>query len=169
VGAAFPIGYRFLADEAVPGGLTLEGTLPFARALVRAGVTYLSVMIGCYDSFSLPSYLEEDRKERFMAPFAGAIKAAVPGVPVVAAGRIQSPEAAESILRDGTADLIGLGRVILADPLWPRKARGEIEGPINACTPTCSLCMKRIVAQRPAYCGRWPAERRERFLQRVGG
>jgi hypothetical protein len=33
---------------------------------------------------------------------------------------------------------------------------------------TCSLCMKRIVAQRPAFCGRWPAERRERPLRRIG-
>jgi hypothetical protein len=31
------------------------------------------------------------------------------------------------------------------------------------------LCSKRIIAQKPAYCARWPKERRERFLRRVGG
>ncbi len=169
VGESFPVGYRFLADEHVPGGLTLEDTVPFARALAREGVAYLSVVTGCYDSFALPRYLEEDRKEGFMAPFAASIRAAVPGLPVVAAGRIQRPETAEAILRDGMADLVGLARVLFADPLWPRKARGEIAEPIRRCTPNCTLCTKRIVAQRPAYCGCWPKERRVRFLERVGG
>ncbi len=168
-GAGFPVGYRFLADECVPGGLTLAETTPFAGELARAGVDYLSVMIGCYDSFSLPGYVEADREEGFMAPFAGTIRAAVPGVPVIAAGRIQRPETAERILREGMADLVGLARVIFADPLWPRKASGEILEPINPCAPTCSLCTKRIVEQKPAFCARWPEERRERFLERVGG
>ena len=169
VGADFPVGYRFLADECVPGGLSLDETTPFARELARAGAAYLSVMIGCYDSFALPGYVEEDRKEAFMAPFAGAIRAAVPGVPVIAAGRIQRPETAERILREGTADVVGLARVIFADPLWPRKASGEIGEPINPCSPTCSLCTKRIVEMKPAFCARWPKERQDRFLERVGG
>ncbi len=169
VGESYPVGVRFLADEFVPGGLTLDDTLPFARELARAGATYLSVMIGCYDSFVLPRYIEADRREGFMAPYAGAVRAAVPGVPIIAAGRIQRAATAEAILRDGLADLIGLARVIFADPLWPRKVRGEVPGPIRSCTPTCNLCMKRILAQRPAYCGRWSKERREAFLERVGG
>jgi 2,4-dienoyl-CoA reductase (NADPH2) len=169
VGEAIPVGYRFLADEYVPGGLTLAETVPFAQELDRAGVTYLSVMTGCYDAFALPGYVEDDKKEAFMVPFAKAIKEAVPGVPIVAAGRIQSPETAEAILRDGAADLVGLARVILADPLWPRKALGELGEPINPCTPGCMLCTKRIKEQKPAYCGRWPKERRERFLEQVGG
>jgi 2,4-dienoyl-CoA reductase (NADPH2) len=169
VGATFPVGYRFLADECVPGGLTLIDTIPFARELVRAGVTYLSVMTGCYDAFPLPHYAEEDAKEGFMAPFAHAIRLAVPGVPIMAAGRIQSPEVAEGILRSGMADLVGLARVLFADPLWPRKALGELKELINPCTPGCLLCRKRVQEQRPAYCGRWPKERRERFLERVGG
>jgi 2,4-dienoyl-CoA reductase (NADPH2) len=169
IGAGFPLGYRFLADECVPGGLTLDETTPFARELVRGGVDYLSVMIGCYDSFALAGYVEADRKEGFMAPFAGAVRAAVPGTPVIAAGRIQSPETAERILQEGLADVVGLARVILADPLWPRKASGEIREPINPCAPTCSLCTKRIVEMKPAYCARWPKERQEMFLSRVGG
>jgi len=169
VGPGFTIGYRFLADEYVPGGLTLTETIPFARALADAGVAYLSVVTGCYDAFGLPDYLDADVKEAFMAPFAHAIREAVPGVPIVAAGRIQTPAVAEALLRDGKADLVGLGRVLLADPLWPRKAGGERPEPIAPCTPNCQLCMKRIKAQKPAYCGRWPLARREAFLARVGG
>jgi 2,4-dienoyl-CoA reductase (NADPH2) len=169
VGSDFTVGYRFLADEYVPGGLTLAETVPFARELAAAGVDYLSVMVGCYDSFGLPGYLEDDRKEGFMAPHAQAIKQAVPSVPVIAAGRIQTAETAERILQDGMADLVGLGRVLLADPAWPRKVRGELNEPVITCNPACAFCLKRIVKQRPAFCGRWPKQRRREFRERVGG
>ena len=169
VGDGFPVGVRFLADEYVPGGLTLDQTRPFALELARAGATWLSVMAGCYDSFALPGYVEDDRREGFMAPFAAAIKQAVPTMPVIAAGRIQRPETARALLSDGAADLVGLGRVLFADPQWPRKAGGQVPEPIIDCTPNCSLCLKRIMEQKPAFCVRWPRERRERFLQRVGG
>ena len=167
VGDELPVGYRFLADECVEGGVTLDETVPFAVELAGAGAAYLSVMVGCYDS--PPQYVVDDRREAFMAPFAAAVKEAVPATPVIAAGRIQRPETARRILDDGVADLVGLGRVAFADPLWPRKASGEITEPTTACAPGCSLCMKRIMEQKPAYCARWPKERRERFLERVGG
>jgi 2,4-dienoyl-CoA reductase (NADPH2) len=169
VGAGFMVGYRFMADEYVPGGLTLEATLPFAQELARTGVTYLSVMTGCYDAFPLAEYQKADAKEAFMVPFARAIKEALPDLPVVAAGRIQNPETAEVLLREGHADLVGLARVLLADPLWPRKAKGEIREAINPCTPGCMLCTKRVMEKKPAYCGRWSRTRREAFLARVGG
>ena len=169
VGPDFPIGYRFLADECVPGGLTLADTVPFAQELARAGIDYLSVMIGCYDAFGQLEYQAADAKEGFMAPFAQEIKRAVEGIPIVVAGRIQSPERAEALLREGQADLVGLARVLFADPLWPRKARGGAMGPITACLPGCMICNRRIMAQKPAYCGQWPKERRDRFLERIGG
>jgi 2,4-dienoyl-CoA reductase (NADPH2) len=169
VGVDYPVGYRFMADEYVPGGLTVADTQPFAQRLAKIGVAYLSVMAGCYDSFNAPNYLADDRNQGFMVPFAHAIKQAVPHIPIIAAGRIQDPATAEAALRDGMADLVGLGRVLFADPLWPRKARGEIAEAINPCQPSCTLCTKRIVEQKPAYCARWSEELRQRFLARVGG
>jgi 2,4-dienoyl-CoA reductase (NADPH2) len=168
VGEDYPVGYRFIADEYVPGGLTLADTQPFAKRVALLGVAYLSVMVGCYDSFALPNYLADDRKQAFMVPFAYAIKQAVPNVPIIAAGRMQDPATAEATLRNGKADLVGLGRVLFTDPLWPRKARGEIAEAINPCQPSCTLCTRRIVEQKPAYCARWSEDRRQRFLARVG-
>jgi 2,4-dienoyl-CoA reductase (NADPH2) len=168
VGADYPVGYRFMADEYVPGGLTLADTQPFAKRLAQLGVAYLSVMTGCYDSFVLPDYLAADRNPGFMVPFAHAIKQVVPEIPVIAAGRIQDPAIAEAALCDGKADLVGLGRVLFTDPLWLRKARGEIAEAINPCQPSCTLCTRRIVEQKPAYCARWTENRRQQFLARVG-
>ena len=168
LGPVFPVGYRFFADEYVPGGITVDETRIFAAELARAGATYLSVMVGCYEAFALPTYLEADRREAFMAPYAAAIKQAVPSLPIIAAGRIQRPETARAILNDGSADLVGLGRILFADAKWPEKASGRNPQPLTLCTPTCSLCTQRIMAQKPSYCARWSKERREQFLLRVG-
>jgi 2,4-dienoyl-CoA reductase (NADPH2) len=40
---------------------------------------------------------------------------------------------AEQILADGTADLIGLGRALIADPEWANKAAGQHAGSIRPC------------------------------------
>ena len=169
VGDDYPVSYRFLADEYMPGGLTCVDTAPFAQALCKYRPSWLSVMAGCYEAFASEPYMKDDRTEGFMVPFAAKIKQAVPGTPVVAAGRIQKVETAESIVRDGLADLVGLGRVLLADPLWPRKVSGEMTEPIQACEPGCTFCNDRIRAQKPSFCARWSKQRRDEFLARTGG
>ncbi|MBW1813692.1 MAG: NADH:flavin oxidoreductase [Deltaproteobacteria bacterium] len=168
VGKDFPIGHRFMAYEAIPGGLELKESSIWATELEKRGVAYLSVMFGTYESMMLPEYSEADKTEGFMASYAGEIKKAVSDTPVITAGRIQSPETAEKILDAGTADLIGLARVLFADPLWPQKAAGQISEPVKRCEPACMLCMKRIMSGKPAFCSQWDKARREAFLVRVG-
>lgn len=168
VGTDYPIGYRFLADELLPDGLRLAETKILAEQLAGKDLAYLSVMVGTYDSFFLPEYLAMDKKELYMVSFAAEIKKAVPGQTVATAGRIQSPALAERILQEGQADLIGLARVLLADPLWPRKAQGLESGAIIACEPTCSLCSKRVRSGKPAFCSQWSRDRRQDFLVRLG-
>lgn len=168
VGDDYPVGYRFLADEWLPDGLHPQETIPLAGELEERGIAYISVMAGTYDSFFLPEYLEEEKSEGYMAHFAEIIKKLVSKTPVIAAGRIQSPATAEKVIQQGQADLVGLARVLFADPLWPRKAKGEAAEPIVPCEPTCSLCMKRVGKGKPAFCSQWDKERREAFLKRVG-
>jgi 2,4-dienoyl-CoA reductase-like NADH-dependent reductase (Old Yellow Enzyme family) len=168
VGPDFPVGYRFLADEWLPDGLHLEETTVFARELEKRGVAYLSVMAGTYDSFFLPEYLKEEKKEGYMVSFAHEIKKALPRTPVITAGRIQTPEFANRIVEEKKADLIGLARVLLADPLWPKKAEGLLKEPMVSCESTCSLCMKRVFSGKPAFCSQWEKPRQKGFLERVG-
>jgi len=168
VGEDFPVGYRFSADEEVPDGLHPEETVVLAQELENRGVAYLSVIAGSYDAYSLSEYREKEKKEAHMAHYAGEIKRAAPKTPVITAGRIKTPETAVRILREGTADLIGLARVLLADPLWPQKAKGEVREPIVECDPNCSFCMKRTGSRKPAFCARWEKIRRQAFLAKVG-
>jgi 2,4-dienoyl-CoA reductase (NADPH2) len=57
-------------------------------------------MAGTYDAFVLPEYQQREKEEAYMAHFASEIKKAVSGTPIVTAGRIQSPETAERILKE---------------------------------------------------------------------
>ncbi len=168
VGGDYPVGYRFLADEGLPDGLHPEDTAQLAKELERREIAYLSVMAGTYDAFFLPEYLEKEKQEAYMVDFAETIKKTVPHTPVITAGRLQNPATANKILEQGTADLIGLARVLFADPLWPRKARKTIDAPIVRCEPACSLCMLRATGGKPAFCSQWDKERRESFLNRLG-
>ena len=168
VGPDYPVGYRFLADECLPGGLGPEETTVFAKKLVELDPAYLSVMAGTYDSFVLPEYRQKEKSEGYMVSYAADIKKACPGTPVITAGRIQSFATAREIIENGRADLVGLARVILADPLWPQKARGLVPGEVVACEPNCMLCMKRVMSGKPAYCSQWTKERRQEFLAKIG-
>ncbi len=160
VGKDYPVGYRLLADELLPGGFTLAEATVFSKRCAESGVDYLSVMIGTHESFPVAPYVDMEKTEGYMVPFAGTIKAKVPHVPVIAAGRIQTPGFAETILREGAVDLIGLARVLFADPLWPQKARGDLDKPIVSCNPSCSLCMNMVLKGKRPYCSQWSAEER---------
>lgn len=164
----YRVGYRFIVDELLPDGLHADETRPFARELASRGVAYLSTMVGVHESLSLPASVEIGRTEGGQSPYAALIKEQVPDTPVITAGRIQRPETAEMILREGRADLVGLARVLFADPLWPKKAAGEINRPIVPCAPACSLCTSRLRATRPAMCSQWDKDRRRAFLEALG-
>jgi 2,4-dienoyl-CoA reductase (NADPH2) len=161
VGADFPLGYRYLADEWLPGGWTLDEARQAAPRLAQAGLAYLSVMGGCYESFNLPERHEQEKHQGYMADLAAGVKSAV-DIPVIAAGRIQEPAYAEALLAQGRADLVGLARVLLADPLWPAKAQQGRAAEIVPCEPTCSLCFKQVMQGQPVTCSQWSKDERAR-------
>ena len=136
VGKDFPIFYRIGAEEKRPGGITIKESQAFAAELEKAGVDVFDVSIG------LPTGRNASPTKRAkMGTFvnlAEAIKKSV-SVPVMAVGRINLPEVAESILEEGKADLIGIARQLLADPYWPKKVQEGRADEIVACK-SCNTC-----------------------------
>jgi NADPH2 dehydrogenase len=160
-----PVGYRFLADEWLAGGLTLAESCPAAELLQTGGLAYLSVMGGVHESYGLSEVIAAGRKPGYMVYLAAAVKAAV-GIPVVTAGHIESGELAEGILADGKADLIGLARVLWTDPEWPAKVRDGREDQIIHCD--CQdACVKLNAANKPALCARWPHDKYQAWKEKV--
>jgi len=154
-----PVGYRFLADEWLPDGLQLDESQAFAADLAKAGVAYISVMGGTYESFALPEIQKKSRQPGYMLDLAAAIRSAV-DVPVIAAGRLGHADVAEAALTAGQTDLIGLARGLWSDPEWPRKVREGRETDIIICDPNCGeACMQMVIQGRPAFCVAWPPEK----------
>jgi len=127
VGQDFPLLFRFSATDFVPEGVDLSLTIPYAQALEAAGVDCLDVSAGTSDSPQDSSHPGVSQPLGCFANLAAAVRAAV-AVPVIAVGKIATREVAESILQGGKADLVALGRSLIADPDWPHKlAQGHDE------------------------------------------
>jgi 2,4-dienoyl-CoA reductase-like NADH-dependent reductase (Old Yellow Enzyme family) len=115
VGEKYPVFYRLGSDDMTPGGITVEDSKVLAIELVKAGVTLIDVSGGLVGS--RPDHLPPG----YFVPQAYAIKKAI-NVPVIAVGGIKTPELADSIIREGKADLVAIGRALLSDPAWAVKA-----------------------------------------------
>jgi len=181
-GSAMPVQYRFglkhymkgLNAGALPGeeyaeaGRDIEEGLEMAEALETAGFDALHVDAGCYDSWYWPhppGYMAE----ACMVDMAEKVKKKV-RVPVIAVGKLDRPEIAENVLKDGKADMIAIGRGLLSDPCWALKARqGESER-IRPCIGCSDGCLGRIFTGRPHSCAVNPASGRERAyaLSKIG-
>lgn len=162
----FPVGCRFLADEWLPDGLTLSESIPCAAALSDLKVAYISVMGGTYESFFLPEIVQKSKSAGYMVDLAAAVKASV-DVPVIAAGRIDSGALAERTISENRADMIGLARVLWADPEWPEKVRTGLEDEILHCDPDCGdACIQMVMKGRPAYCVQWPPDKMKAWKAR---
>lgn len=159
----YPVGYRFLADEWLPDGLQLEESRQFAKSLSEAGVGYISVMGGTYESFTLPDVLEQSKHEGYMLDLAAAIRSEVT-VPVISAGRFATGAFADKAIADGKTDLIGLARVLWTDPQWPQKIQMGQEDDIIHCNPDCGdACMQMVMKGKPAFCVEWPTEKMKKW------
>jgi len=141
VGPDFPIICRLSGDEYVDGGLRIDETKQIAQILEKEGANALHISACNRASGYLnqpPYYVEEG----IFVHLAHAIKSAV-SIPVITVGRIRNPTMADGILRDGKADLVSMGRALIADPHMPNKAKeGKLEE-INSCI-SCNRCIQTL-------------------------
>ncbi|MBA7695035.1 NADH oxidase [subsurface metagenome] len=142
VGKDFPVIFRISGEEGVEGGLVLEEAKVICSILEKAGVDAFDVTSSSHDSYQA-GVPPADFAPGWRVYMAEEIKQAV-GVPVMTTGRIQSPELAEDILREGKADLIGLARALLCDPEFPNKlAQGKADE-IRRCIACNQGCIDRL-------------------------
>ena len=141
VGPDFPIICRLSGDEYVEGGLRIEETKQIAKILEKEGADALHVSACNAVSVYLnhpPYYVEEG----VFVHLAEAIKSVV-NIPVITVGRIRDPLMADQILREGKADLVSMGRALIADPHMPRKATERRFDEIVPCI-SCNRCIQSI-------------------------
>lgn len=120
VGAGVPLSVRISASDWVPGGWDLEESVALAKELAALGAD----LIDC-SSGGLDPRQQITVGPGYQVPFSRAVRSGA-GVATGAVGEITSPVQAESILRDGDADVVLLARELLRDPYWPLRAADEL-------------------------------------------
>ena len=155
VGPFFPIFVRISADEFVEGGNTLEDTLEYLQ-YIQEEVDVFDVSAGLNASiqFQIDANYLPDGWRSYMAR---AVKEKY-GKPCMTMGNIRDPKRAEEILASGDADLIGMGRGLIADPEWVNKVRFGHEDDLRKCISCNVGCAgHRIGLNRPIRCTVNPA------------
>ena len=153
VGPFFPIFVRISADEFMEGGNTLDDCLDYLQYF-QEEVDVFDVSAGLNGSIQyqidanyLPdgwrSYMAKAVKERY-------------GKPCMTMGNIRNPQVAEDILARGDADLIGMGRGLIADPEWVNKVQFGNTDDINRCI-SCNNGCTATLGDEPIRCSINPA------------
>jgi 2,4-dienoyl-CoA reductase (NADPH2) len=148
-GPQFLILYRLSALDLVEGGSTADETIAQARAIEAAGADIFDTGIGWHEA-RVPTI-------GYMVPRAAwafavrRIREAV-SIPVMVTNRINTPEAAERLLADGTAHLVSLARPMLADAAFARKAREGRADEINTCVACNQACLDYLFRDKVATC-----------------
>ncbi|MEE2720357.1 MAG: FAD-dependent oxidoreductase [Pseudomonadota bacterium] len=149
VGNEFIMLYRISALDLFEGGLTGDETEILAREIEKAGANILTTGIGWHES-RIPTIAH-------MVPRGGwrhaarRIKDAV-NIPVAATNRINTPETGEDLINNGDADIVALGRQMLADPYFAQKAETGRADAINTCIGCNQACLDYIFADRASTC-----------------
>ena len=152
-GSDFIIGLKLPGDDGIAGSIGLTEAATITSMLTAPGeASYVCFCQGAH-ARSLEMHLPDRYGERlpYMDIFR-ALRGSASGVPVVALGRITDPAEAEAILERGDAEMIGLGRALIADPAWLMKAATNRAHDIRYCI-SCNTCWGTIISHhRPIAC-----------------
>ena len=175
VGTDFPVGVRFLAEEAIKDGYALPDAQRIALRMAQLGVDYISLSIGGkfedaihkpgqplypYTGYSGDRCMPGDWYPPLPhASLAASIKQYINSkgyrVPIVSVGKISDPGDAERLLAEGKADLIGMARQLLSDPDWVRKVMEARQDKIIRCI-YCNVCKQLDENFKLVSCFLWP-------------
>jgi 2,4-dienoyl-CoA reductase-like NADH-dependent reductase (Old Yellow Enzyme family) len=175
VGNDWPVGVRFLADEMIKDGYTVEDSKQIALRMAQLGVDYISLSVGgkfedavhregqplypytgysgdrCMPGNSYPAMPHV----QYPAEIKSYINSKGYNVPVFAVGKISQPQDAEKLLQDGKADIIGMARQLLADPDWVLKVDTNRQDQIVHCI-YCNVCKQLDENFKEVTCFLWP-------------
>lgn len=169
LGPAFPLTIKISGDEFIEGGMGLEEMKPIALLAEEAGIDAIMVSAGSVGAKKIGDLSQAHKVLRTLpmmtepaclVDLAEAMKGML-RVPVITVGRIHHPDLAEEILVRSKADLVAMGRPLLADPYLPQKAMEAKEDEIRPCISCNEGCYKRIFEQLDIRCSVNPGLGRE--------
>ncbi len=156
-GSNFIVGLKLPGDDGVNGSIDVEQAASIASQLTSArNVDYV-----CFAQGNHARSLEQIAPDAFgprlpYLPLLRSLRETLHGVALVALGRISDPDEADAIIARGDAELVALGRALVADPAWVIKAAAQRAEDIRYCV-ACNTCYGRVSAlQLPLACDNNP-------------
>jgi 2,4-dienoyl-CoA reductase-like NADH-dependent reductase (Old Yellow Enzyme family) len=131
--------YRHSPVEEEEGGYGLADTIRLVTKLVQEGVDILDIS---------PSHGERDGE------YSEAVRLAADR-PIIARGGLDEPDRALAMLTNHRADLIAVGRGLIADPDWPNKLREGRLDDIVKCIRCNEKCYGNLKKRIPIACTQW--------------
>jgi 2,4-dienoyl-CoA reductase-like NADH-dependent reductase (Old Yellow Enzyme family) len=121
-----PLFVRLSCTDWVAGGVTTEDTVALVRRLAATGQVDL---IDCSTGGNSPAQVIPSLHPGYQVPFAEAVRRRA-RIATSAVGLISAPELAAEIVANERADLVLVGRAVLADPAWPLRAAKALGAPL---------------------------------------
>ena len=154
VGPDFILIYRLSMLDLIPDGSSWDEAVQLGEAVVKAGANILNTGIGWHEA-RVPTIATSVPRGAFAwvtKQMREALRARGVTVPLVTSNRINTPEVAERLLADGSADMVSLARPLLADAHFVAKAREGRAQDINTCIACNQACLDHAFQNKLASC-----------------
>ena len=149
VGADFIVIYRLSMIDLLPNGSTWEEVVQLAKAVEAAGATILNTGIGWHEA-RIPTIATSVPRRAFTwvtKKLMGEVQ-----IPIITSNRINMPEVAESVLADGSADMVSMARPFLADADFIAKAAAGKSAEIAPCIACNQACLDHTFSGKLSSC-----------------
>ncbi|QXI61325.1 FAD-dependent oxidoreductase [Pseudomonas sp. OE 28.3] len=159
--AQFIIGLRISADEHDSEGLTESESLEAVQHL-QTQLDYVHIVAGTSASTGGAVHIVPPMAiaAAYLADAAATFKASL-SIPLFVTGRINQPQEAELILARGQADVCGMTRALICDPLMPAKTLDGRAEDVRACIACNQACIGHFHKGLPISCIQHPETGRE--------
>ena len=114
-----PLFFRVSSVDGSEGGWTIDDTVALAGELKARGVDVMDCSSGGISGMMTAARVT--RRQGFQVPFAAQVRREAE-MATMAVGLILDPDYANAVVADGSADLVAMGRELLANPFWPLQA-----------------------------------------------
>jgi 2,4-dienoyl-CoA reductase-like NADH-dependent reductase (Old Yellow Enzyme family) len=152
VGDDYPLLVKLNCEDFAEGGLTVEESIEAASAMVDAGLNAIELSGGLLTGGKLsPSRpnINKPEKEAYFQDAARAFKKEL-SVPLILVGGIRSPEVAERLLTDGTADYFSMSRPLIREPDLVNRWQSGDRSPARCISD--NLCFRPGMTGKGIYC-----------------
>ncbi len=165
-GKDFIVIFRVSMLDLVEEGSTWQEVEHLALSLEQAGATIINTGIGWHEARipTIATLVPRGAYAWVTRRLMGKLR-----IPLITTNRINTPEKAEQLLRDGYADMVSMARPLLADPDFVQKAFENRSDEINTCIACNQACLDHIFQKKDASCLVNPRACRESSLPPVTG